>query len=46
MTHTNFTILNSHVTVTFKIYPQLKSLCGKTKKFKMAVFLPAIYTCI
>ena len=42
MTHIGFSILNSHVTVT---YLRLISYC-KTEKFKITVFVPAIYPCI
>ena len=41
--HIDFAILNSHVTVIFKIYQKHKVLCGKTENFKVAVALPAIY---
>ena len=46
MTHIDFVILNSHVTVIFKIYLRHKFLCCKTEKFKIALFFPAIYPCI
>ena len=46
ISHIDCTVLNSHVTVTFKIYLKHKFLCGKTEKFKIAVFFPAIYPCI
>ena len=46
MTHIDFAILNSHVTVIFNIYLRHKFLCGKTKKIKIALFFSAIYPCI
>ena len=46
MTHTDFANLNSHVTGIFKIYPRHKLLCGKTEKFKIALFFPGICPCI
>ena len=45
MTHIDFAILNSHVTVIFNIYLKHKCLRGKTDKFKISNF-PAIYPCI
>ena len=46
MIHIDFAILNSHVTVIFKNYQKHKFFCGKTEKFKIAVFFPAVYPCI
>ena len=46
MIQIDFAILNSHVTVIFKIYRKHKFLCGKTEKCKIAVFFPAIYPCV
>ena len=46
VTHIDFAILNSQVTVIFKIYQKHEFLCGNTEKFKIAVFFPAIYPCI
>ena len=46
ITHINFAIVNSHVRVIFKIYQEQKILCGKTEKFKIGVFFPALYPCI
>ena len=39
MPHKDFAILNSHVS-------KAPIFCGKTEKFKIAVFFPAIYPCI
>ena len=53
MTHIDFVILNSHVTVIYLRF--IKStifftffyfFCGKTEKIKISVFFPAVYPCI
>ena len=47
MSHIDFAISNSHVTVIFLRF--IKSaifFCGKTEKSEIAVFFPAIYPCI
>ena len=41
MTHIDFVILNSHVTVIYlRIIKSTNFFCGKIENFKMAVFLP------
>ena len=43
MTQIDFSVLNSHVTVIYKIYQKHLILRGKTEKSKIAVFFPTIY---
>ena len=55
MTHIDFVILNSHVTVIylrfikntiFFFFSFFYFFCGKTEKIIISVFLPAVYPCI
>ena len=47
MTHKDFAVLNSHVTVIYlRFIKNTSFFCSKTEKFKIAAFFPAIYPCI
>ena len=43
MTHIDFATLNSHVTVMYlRFIKSTNFFCGKTEKFKIAIFFPGI----
>ena len=47
MIRIDLAILNSHETCyIFKIYQKHQFFYDKTEKFKIAIFSPAIYSCI
>ena len=48
MTHMDSAILNNHAVNSYilKIYQRHHFFGGKTEKFKIAAFFPAIYPCI
>ena len=46
MTHIDFIILNSHVSVIYLRITKSTIFCGKTEKFIIAVFFHAIYPSI
>ena len=43
MNYIDFVILNSNVTVLYLRFIKRTIFCGKTEKFKIVVFFPAIY---
>ena len=46
VTHINFAILNSHVTVTYLRFIKSTNFYVVKQKFKIPAFFPAIYPCI